>query len=144
MQVSLNKLAVGAIVAIAAAASAGSPALACGTRHFYNNSTITWDLYMIGRSTCSIGSYTGNHCVIPAGQVADIHYNDTYGGGVGVESAIFARQNYSHDLSCYIDHSGNTGNIVVNSDADGDIATCGPKRFGQTNGGYRCIVRGPQ
>jgi hypothetical protein len=28
---------------------------------------------------------------------------------------------------CYLNHDGNTGNIVVNEPADGDVTTCGAR-----------------
>lgn len=108
----------------------GSAASACDTRHFYNNSPVTFDLSTGGDTKCSIGSLgMETICVIPAGQTAEIHYGSTH-----PNIAIFAPRNYhifpihAFDVdpaSCKIDDSGNTGNIAVNVPTDGDVTTCG-------------------
>ena len=55
----------------------GSPASACSTRHFYNHSNFAWGIRLSGGATCSIGRVNkATHCIIPPGQVADLHYPD--------------------------------------------------------------------
>src|ERR1700730_10789910 len=110
----------------------GSPASAgCATRHFYNNSPVQFNVEFGGRSKCSIGS-SGMQvvCKVPPGQTADLHYND---GDVFPKisvstpgSKIYPGRTFNvQGVSCYIDHSGSTGNIAVNDPANGDVSTCG-------------------
>lgn len=130
-----------------------SEALAdCATRHFYNESSVPWVLAM-GDGSCSIGAVNkASECVIPPGQTADIHYANAnalnkifqviggqYSPGrdeVSIQSndkgldgyQIYPVQKFSvkiGDLNeCYIRHDGNTGKVVLNEPAHGDIKTC--------------------
>jgi hypothetical protein len=139
-----SKLAISPLVTMLVAAPAWAD---CSTRHFYNNSLTTFSVYL-ETGACSIGaSGMQRACNVPSGQVAELHYannlaNDriqisssgppyAQGGSFFVRGWLAGR--------CYIEHNGNTGNIVVNSDADGDVATCGPlhPEYG-SNGGYTC------
>ena len=125
-----------------------SQALAnCGTRHFYNNSSATWTLAM-GSGSCSIGNVNkASECVIPPWETADIHYVNAdaldkvfqvIGGGyapgrdqVTIKSndgKIYPAHKFNVTIGdwneCYVHHDGNTGNVVLNEPADGDIQTC--------------------
>ena len=125
-----------------------SQALAnCGTRHFYNNSSATWTLAM-GSGSCSIGNVNkASECVIPPWQTADIHYVNAdalhkvfqviggqYSPGhdqVTIKSndgEIYPAHKFDVTIGdwneCYIHHDGNTGRVVLNDPADGDIQTC--------------------
>ena len=131
------------------------PALAnCATRHFYNNSGVPWVLAM-GDGSCSIGAVNkASECYIPPGQTADIHYANANAlnkifqviGGrytpgsdeITIQSndrgldgyQIFPVQKFKvkiGDLNeCYIKHDGNTGLVVLNEPAHGDVQTCRP------------------
>lgn len=122
----------------------------CPTRHFYNNSNNVSMRIEMKAGTCSIGSSgMSKKCVIPPGKAADLHYvnfPDHDVDAITVESLdggkLYTSTTFSVSVSgsrCYIEHSGSTGNIVLNSDADGDVATCGPlHRDWAHNGGYDC------
>ena len=106
-------------------AAISAEAFACGTRHFYNRSGQTYSIYFVGNSTCSIGKVNkSKECVIPPGQVADIHYPDF--APFGEQKVSIAPGNHLFDVGtmtrpCYIQHQGRTGNVVLNDPADGDI-----------------------
>jgi hypothetical protein len=119
--------------------------LGCNTRHFYNNSPVPFTVSLDNAGKCSIGSSGQQYaCVVPPMEVADLHYASNYGdvySGLGMptptvtiqsndEGRIYSPQRFGV-YGCYIQHSGNTGNIVVNDPADGDVVTCGV-------GDYRC------
>ena len=138
-------------------------ALGCATRHFYNNSTGTFTLEL-SRGKCSTKGPNASKCTIPPGGVAELHFADRsllgkdrvhvvgkvvvgYPGARHTTPIVTVDQTFSveSDLAaCRIEHSGSTGNIVVNSDADGDLATCGPLyrtplgRGDRHNAGYPC------
>lgn len=119
----------------------GREAKACATRHFYNNSSVTFSFSMMPDGSCSIGAYTGPVCIIPPGAAADIHYPDsgTYIGVASVDKGgVYPGTRFSvggGPGACYIQHSGNTGNIVVNGPANGDVTTCGAPDYPcQTSG----------
>lgn len=40
--------------------------------------------------------------------------------------------------TCYLKHDGNTGNVVLNDPADGDIQTCGRRTVITKEGNYNC------
>lgn len=127
----VNSLRSSAVIAagLASLPLLGSPAAACDTRHFYNNSPVTFQLTTGNNTRCSIGPLSMQQiCQIPPGQTADIHYGSFF-PNIGVStpgSPIFPGDGYSVDpASCRINHSGSTGNIVVNEPADGDVVTCG-------------------
>lgn len=112
----------------------------CATRHFYNYSNVVFKISFLhtgkggGTSigSCSIGDLNkALACTIPPGQAADLHYANfpDRTTAVAIESldsgVIYPIKTFNVDGGCYISHSGNTGNIVVNDPADGDVATCG-------------------
>lgn len=141
----------------------GPAALGCATRHFYNNSTGTFTVEL-SPGTCSTNGAKTSKCTISSGGVAELHFADGSLSGkgrihvVGKVSVgnpvrqhpaplVAVDQTFSVDsdpAECRIEHAGSTGNIVVNSDADGDIATCGPLyrtplgRGNRRNAGYPC------
>jgi len=107
---------------------------ACDTRHFYNNSTVGFSFTILQDGSCSIGSYTGKVCIIPPGQIAELHYPNT-SSTIAVISTDNGRTYSGHTFpvqgfgSCYIAHRGKTGNIKVNDRADGDVTTCGTPSY---------------
>ena len=104
----------------------------CPTRHFYNTSAVTFTATLDNGGTCSIGPSNGATCNIPAGQTAELHYPNgkTTDGGIMIQSPVFAAKHYDVDAnSCEIKHGGNTGNIVVNDPANGDVKTCGKSTY---------------
>jgi hypothetical protein len=118
-----------------AAGFAGSASADCATRHFYNKSTSPFEIGIASPGTCSISPAMQPTCTVPAGGSAELHYpNGPHGAAaIAVRSAdgglIFPLTSFSVTIgpgTCHINHQqSNTGNIVVNSDADGDITTCG-------------------
>jgi hypothetical protein len=110
----------------------GREAGACDTRHFYNNTKVTFVYSIMPDGSCSVGPYTGPICFIPPGQSADLHYPDS-GTSIGVASVdggeIYPGTGFSVGGGCYIKHSGSTGNIVVNGPANGDVTTCGASNY---------------
>lgn len=119
---------------------AGEANADCATRHFYNKSMAPFEIGMAAPGMCSISlPYMQPTCVVPAGGSAELHFpNGATNTAIAVRSAdgglIFPLTTFTvsiYPTTCYINHSQpNTGNIVVNSDADGDITTCGA--------GYQC------
>jgi len=115
-----------------------SPALACnGTRHFYNHTDDKVTITMFGKATCSIGS-SGNiqKCDIPSGQTGELHWPELteQPSSISMESRHFTLS-YGVDASyCRLEHQGNTGNVVLNDPANGDVQTCGRV----SGGGYDC------
>ncbi len=117
------------------------PAEACGTRHFYNHSdwVVTVNLDSGKGSTCS-GDFPNSPnvpiCEIPPGGHADLHYSG-WGGTIIItsDSGRISGQ-YSIDTfgACDLSHDGNTGNLVLNDPADGDVQTCGRR----SGGNYDC------
>ncbi len=112
----------------------------CPTRHFYNKSTAPFEIGMAAPGKCSISlPYMQSTCMVPAGGSAELHYpNQTnLEAAIAVRSAdgglVFQLTTFTVNInagSCYINHQqSNTGNIVVNSDADGDITTCGASTY---------------
>ena len=109
----------------------GREATACATRHFYNYSTVGFAYTIMPSGSCSIGPYTGPVCVIPAGQTADLHYPDQSTNIAVVsldEGATFPGAAFALQIGCNI-NAGNTGNITMNSPAEGDITTCGKSGY---------------
>lgn len=126
-----GKLAIAALVSMLLAAPARAD---CDTRHFYNNSPVPFDIHLVFGSCSLGGSGTQSTCTIPPRQVAELHYANfpITSDGISVWSLDPGSRIYKGSFvvgilpsRCYIFHSGNTGNIAVNSNADGDIATCG-------------------
>ena len=115
----------------------------CGTRHFYNNSNVPFYLSLNSTTgTCSYNSRNQQRCTIPAGKVGEIHYKDHFAPSrkpLPMMAALTVRsgdggkiynKSFSVDTKkCYISHNGNTGNIVVNDPANGDIVTCGSSAY---------------
>jgi hypothetical protein len=114
----------------------------CATRHFYNHSKVSFQISFSKNGSCSIGDVNkANPCTIPPGMVADLHYGNypLLTESVTIESldsgGIYPQTSFGVNW-CYIHHDGNTGNIVVNDRADGDVHTCGHDN--DPNGGYDC------
>jgi len=112
---------------------AGAADATCATRHFYNHSGHPWTLG-VSSGTCSMadGAPKVHSCTIAPGQTANIHYtNSSKHESITVESAFYPLTRFSVSTAemdpnaCRIEHNGNTGNIVVNDPAGGDIQTCG-------------------
>jgi hypothetical protein len=107
---------------------------ACGTRHFYNNSNMSWDLHF-EKSTCSLPNGPNvSSCTVPPGGVAEIHYANPIGGGDFISMWGYGSFGFDVDIvSCHIEHpnQGNTGNVALNGPANGDVTTCG-------RGGWNC------
>jgi hypothetical protein len=125
------------IACVALSLTLGRNASACDTRHFYNYSNVAFVFAILPSGSCSIGRYTGPVCVIPPGQTADLHYPNGGGTTVGIASAdetTYPGYSFNVEMTCYIDHGGNTGNIVVNDPAKGDVKTCGTS--------YPCATQG--
>jgi hypothetical protein len=128
------------IILLFAAASTSvlaSPVLACDTRHFYNHSDVTFTIQFEGGpflGSCSYGN-SGNvaSCDIPPGETGELHYSDAVNFLV-ISSPVYNSGWTVGPLSCNLNHSGNTGNIVVNEPAAGDIQTCGRR----SGGNYDC------
>ncbi len=118
-----------------AAGFAGGASADCPTRHFYNKSTAPFEISIAAPGQCSISAPMQHTCTVPAGGSAELHYPNrtTQEAAIAVRSAdgglIFPLTTFTVAInagSCYINHDqSNTGNIVVNSDAAGDITTCG-------------------
>src|ERR1017187_7061871 len=93
----------------------------CDTRHFYNTSPVTFSIRFTG-GTCSIGSFKGIQCSIPAGSTADLHYGNVPETTADITIAsspdtIFPAKKFRVGRpgnDCYIQHGGGTGNIVGN------------------------------
>lgn len=121
------------------------------TRHFYNNSDYWWAVGLWDSGFCHIDGEPANEnaniCMIPPHKVGVLDYINT-GGNAGafpriLVAGVWRGGNFRNSFTlrtpgCYINHSGNTGNIVVNDPADGDVVTCGPYKKGQKAGGYDC------
>lgn len=127
------------------AALAGEARADCSTRHFYNHDDVAFRFEMIGGGSCSIGeSPMQGACVVPPGQTAEIHYanvslindldfaarrgNSHPSGEVRIESEDggreFSKAMYLvkiNDGGCYIEHPSDTGVLVMNDPAGGDI-----------------------
>jgi hypothetical protein len=131
------------LAAFASVVFAAPASARCATRHFYNNSTSPF-VIALARGTCShAGKQKIPSCVVQPGEVVNLHYtNGIYNDAISVSSSIYNWNQFAVEIAwdrCYIRHGGNTGNIVVNSDADGDVATCGPLFAGTgPNVGYQC------
>ena len=103
---------------------------ACGTRHFYNNSDRSWGL-SFQKSTCSLPNGPNvSSCTVPPGGVAEIHYVNVIAGGDYMTMYGNGFFQFSvTTVSCHIDHQGNTGNVVLNDPANGDVTTCGRSSY---------------
>jgi hypothetical protein len=107
---------------------------ACGTRHFYNNSNMSWDLHM-DKSTCSLPNGPNvKDCTVPPGGVAELHYSNWVNGGDMFQFYGYGSFGFVvNPTNCHIEHpnQGNTGNVALNAPATGDVTTCG-------RGGWTC------
>ncbi len=105
---------------------AGTASAQC-TRHFYNNSYTSFVVNfhpgfppVTPQGLCD-GIPGG--CVIKPGRTATLVYFPLPFYTISIVSNFYDK---TFAVSgCYIHHSGNTGLIVVNDPADGDITTCG-------------------
>ena len=117
----------------------------CATRHFYNYSDVTFtiqfsdSIFGSGAGRCNVGdSPMEKTCQVPPGQVAELHYPNLMVTGnerVTFSSPVYSENTFWFNADCYISHRGNTGNIVVNDSADGDVKTCG---HNNNPNGYDC------
>jgi hypothetical protein len=137
-----------AITALTVLMAASSASADCSTRHFYNHENVEFLFIMANSGSCTIGnSPMQGDCLVPPGGVAEIHYEN---GALmkdlalsAVASAFKAHYNIpdrglvvatakpvgwfksqSFDVnpsSCYIHHPSDTGILVINDPADGDI-----------------------
>ena len=94
------------------------------TRHAYNRSKLTWWFVGVtaGATCMSSTGRSGAGCVIPPGQTAVIKYDGSRGGIVIYSRDLERRYIFS---GCYINHSGDTGRIVLNDPAAGDVKLTG-------------------
>jgi hypothetical protein len=110
----------------------------CSTRHFYNNSRVAFKIEFNGPGgSCrdTQDPSRSNPCTIAAGSSTDLYYGNwpraTWSITIkSLDGNVVYPENTFQVIGCKIIHSGNTGNIVVNDPADGDVATCGT--------GYAC------
>jgi hypothetical protein len=126
------------LVAGISTSALASPAAACSTRHFYNHSDVTFTISFLGSGvigSCSYGN-SGNvpSCEIPPGQTGELHYSDVIGFLRISGPPVYPSGQFTILAGCSIEHGGNTGNVVVNDPADGDVQTCGRR----SGGGYDC------
>lgn len=112
-------------------------AAASCVRHFYNKSDVAWSVTFSGRQGCILPGRGGqSYCTIPPGQTATLVY-EGFSGSIAISSVYYsATFTLSADCGpnmrctvCYIEHSGNTGRIVVNDPAEGDVVTCGGQGY---------------
>jgi hypothetical protein len=95
------------------------------TRHFYNNSNVTWTVGLAGGGLCN-GLPT---CLVKPHTTSTLVYFPLPVSPIVIGSPFYGR---AFGLTgCKIIHSGNTGAIAVNDPADGDVQTCGRR-------GWRC------
>ncbi len=118
----------------------------CPTRHFYNYSNVNFGIdFQSGQGSCSVGTNPQRSaCTILPGQIADLHYPDFWIYHT-VQVAImsleggsrhyFPRKSFFLENGCDLAHGGDTGNIVLNDPAYGDVKTCGKLN---NPGGYEC------
>jgi hypothetical protein len=115
-------------------AVAGMAGVGSCTRHFYNKSDYEWAVAMINSGRCQTAggkSDPSGVCIIPPHGSAVLGYSNN--GSVGAQVLMAGAWKGGHyaggfslrTVGCYIEHDGNTGNVVLNDPADGDIATCG-------------------
>jgi hypothetical protein len=106
------------------------------TRHFYNKSDSYWSVALIDSGWCHIdGESTnanGNVCMVPPHRTAVLDYSNLASNSIpqilvtgAWPGGQFSTAFLLADVSCEIKHSGSTGNVVLNSPAKGDVATCG-------------------
>ena len=106
----------------------------CPTRHFQNNSTLTWAVVMSGGGTCTQGSQpTQTRCAVSPGEKLNLNYpNSAAGGAITLQSGDFLQTFQVNQ--CYLVHQSTTGNVVLNEPDSGDVQTCGQP-------GNACSVR---
>lgn len=140
----------GAVLAALVTVALTAPAWAdCDTRHFYNNSDSPFSVYL-KEGTCSFADSGMQHeCTIPPNSVGELHYSNVQAYdwiyiSSGGPSVYYGPKGFDVHMwppgTCHIEHpDANTGNIAVNSDAEGDVKTCGPHHmdYGR-NAGYPC------
>jgi hypothetical protein len=135
-----------ATLSILAVLFGSGSAYACDTRHAYNHTKVDWWVSFSNSSTCSIGAQHGRSCWVPPGATADLHY-DTFTVS-STKITLSTRINpikcrirktaqglppctwdvtYSYNLAeCRLLHNGNTGPVVLNDPANGDVVFYGP------------------
>jgi hypothetical protein len=105
------------------------------SRHFYNESTDRWwgvGLWNSGFCHIEGGAEDTNICMIPPGKSAELSYSNN--GNVDawvmiVSDRGFANKYRLKEAGCKLEPGGNTGDVVLNDPADGDIKTCGPTTY---------------
>jgi hypothetical protein len=73
---------------------------------------------------------------VKPGTTAVLSYNDNplAAQSITIQSSYYVIQSFRVDtFTCRINHDGNTGKIVVNDPADGDVVTCGQPGYSCTN-----------
>jgi len=118
-------------LAAALFAAVSSNAMAdCATRHFYNNSDIPWTIAIL-HGTCDIDGVTFQHsCTVGPNSVANLHWpNNFFPGGDFLTisgNKYYRNTQFSVSTSsCKYYTPGDTGNVVLNEPANGDVFTCG-------------------
>ena len=123
----MRKFEILAFAAIACLPLFGQAAFAgCATRHFYNKSDAPFTIEFSGSTgRCNVGAQPmSGKCVIGPGESAELHYSDL-GGTIYLSSdRYYGRAAFTVSMTCYIDHTGRTGNVAVNEPANGDVSTC--------------------
>jgi hypothetical protein len=119
----------------------GTASAGCDTRHAYNRTKATWNVSFNNSSTCEIGSRKGSRCNVDPGQVAELHYDDWDLGNAKITFSTQINPNrcnkgktaqgrppciwsvtYRYNMAeCRILHNGNTGPVVLNDPATGDV-----------------------
>jgi hypothetical protein len=106
-------------------------------RHFYNHSDYDWNLTMQNDSRCSFGNVKkGRNCTVPPGRVAELYWAIEGGARFIMQSPVYSGSFWGEASggSCNIPHDGDTGNVVLNNPAGGDVQTCGRR----SGGNYDC------
>jgi hypothetical protein len=106
------------------------------TRHFYNKSDSYWSVALIDSGRCHLdgdnSKTNGNVCMVPPHRAALLDYSNL-GSNSRPQILIagtwpdgqFSTAYDLKEVGCEIQHSGSTGNVVLNSPAKGDVVTCG-------------------
>jgi len=129
-----HKHCMSALVLLMASSAAAS---ACDSRHFYNHSDVFWTVSLQQGICRPPGGPDAPTCGVPPGATAVLSYPDNpfAASAITITSSYYypPRIFFVDGVSCYINHDGNTGNIVVNDPANGDVQTCGEPGYSCTN-----------